>query len=290
MDQIAGGHNERLDDAVAGIARNSPGRYALATGEAAAERLHILHSLYGPGTRQVLLRAGLQPGMRVADLGCGVGMVTELLVELVGLYGHVVGVDSSPAQLAQTRVKLGGGTKNLSLVSASATETGLAPDSFDLVYCRFLLMHVPQPEQALREMLRLLKPGGILVCEDGDLTAAGSHPPSALDAFADLWGRLGPKRGVDYTLGRRLFQLVLAAGFPSPEISFNQPVEARGVGKRLLLLSIIEAAQAFIDEGLITLEELDRTLDEMRLATGDDAIVALMPRMSQIWARKPLAH
>jgi hypothetical protein len=51
--------------------------YVLATGEAAAYRLSILHGLYGPGTRRVLLEAGLRSGMRVADLGCGVGMVTE---------------------------------------------------------------------------------------------------------------------------------------------------------------------------------------------------------------------
>jgi tRNA A58 N-methylase Trm61 len=74
--------------------------YALATGTAATHRLRVLHSLYGPGARRVLLRAGLQPGMRVADLGCGVGTVTALLAELVGPTGHVIGVDASGEQIA----------------------------------------------------------------------------------------------------------------------------------------------------------------------------------------------
>src|SRR5262245_13197863 len=52
---------------------SAPGAYALATGAAAGHRLRMLHELYGPGTRRVLLDAGLRPGMRVADLGCGVG-------------------------------------------------------------------------------------------------------------------------------------------------------------------------------------------------------------------------
>src|SRR5215469_7979008 len=82
------------------------GKYALATGEAAAYRLGILHDLYGPGTRRVLLEAGLRRGMRVADLGCGVGMVTALLADLVGPTGSVVGIDSSAAQLAQARERL----------------------------------------------------------------------------------------------------------------------------------------------------------------------------------------
>src|SRR5262249_23204524 len=124
---------------------------------------------------------------------------------------------------------------------------------------------------------------------DGDLTSAGSEPPSALGAFADLWGRLGPERGVDYTLGRRLFHMVHAAGFLAPEITFNQPVLARGENKRLLELSVAEAGPAFVDAGLITAEELERTLVEMRRLSADGTVLALMPRMAQVWARKPAA-
>jgi SAM-dependent methyltransferase len=225
--------------------------------------------------------------MRVADFGCGVGMVTALLAELVGPEGHVVGIDASAAQLAQARELLNGGAASTRFVEASATDTGLPHGSFDLVYCRFLLLHLPEPERALREMRALLKPNGILVCEDGDLTTSGSEPPSVFGAFADLWGRLGPTRGVDYTLGRHLFHMVLAAGFPEPEVAFNQPVVARGEHKRLLELSVEEAGPAFVDAGLITAEELDRTLAEMRRLNADGSILALMPRMAQVWATKP---
>ena len=265
---------------------HSKGEYVLATGSAAANRLRILHSLYGPGARRVLLQAGLKPGMRVADLGCGVGMVTTLMAELVGPTGHVVGVDFSGAQITQARKLLPPGFSNVSFVEASATDTGLPHESFDLVYCRFLLIHLTEPEKALREMRNLLKPGGILVCEDGDLTSAGSEPPTALNAFSDLFSRLGPTWGVDYTLGRRLFQMVLAADFSTPEITYNQPVAARGENKRLLELSLAEAGSSLVAAGLITSEELDRTLVEMRRIAEDETVIAMMPRMSQVWARK----
>jgi SAM-dependent methyltransferase len=225
--------------------------------------------------------------MRVADFGCGVGLVTAFLAYYVGPRGHVVGIDSSGAQLAQARQRLDAGGLNATFVEASAADTGLPRGSFDLVFSRFLLIHLTEPERALREMFALLRPGGILVCEDGDLTASGSEPPSALDAFADLWGRLGPRRGLDYTLGRRLFQMVLAAGFPAPEISFNQPVAARGESKRLLELSVAEAGPAFVEAGLISAEELDCTLAEMRRLAGDGSVLAVMPRMTQVWATKP---
>jgi SAM-dependent methyltransferase len=264
----------------------SKGEYVLATGSAAANRLRILHSIYGPGARQLLIKAGIKPGMRVVDLGCGVGMVTQLLADLVGPTGKVFGVDFSGAQIEQARALLSKELKNVTFVQASATNTGLPRESFDLVYCRFLLIHLTEPELALREMYQLLKPNGLIACEDGDLTSAGSEPASRLQDFSTLFGRLGPKWGVDYTLGRRLFQMVLGANFSQAEIVFNQPVFAKGENKRLLELSVAEAGPAFVAAGLISNEELQHSLNEMRRLADDEKVLALMPRMSQVWARK----
>ena len=266
--------------------RNIKGEYVLATGSAAANRLRILHSVYGPGARQLLTSAGIKPGMRVADLGCGVGMVTQLLAELVGPTGEVVGVDFSGAQVEQGRKLLPEHVKNVTFVQASATETGLPRESFDLVYCRFLLIHLTDPESALREMYQLLKPNGVIAVEDGDLTSAGSEPASRLQDFSTLFGRLGPKWGVDYTLGRRLFQMVLGANFSEAEITFNQPVFAKGEKKRLLELSVAEAGASFVAAGLISQEELEDSVSQMRRLADDENVLAVMPRMSQVWARK----
>jgi len=265
---------------------NARGDYVLATGTAAANRLRILHNVYGPGARELLLRAGIQRGMSVVDLGCGVGMTTQLLAELVGPTGEVVGVDYSAAQVEQARALLPPGLSNVRFVEASATDTGLHREAFDVVYCRFLLIHLRDPESALREMHGLLKPEGIMAIEDGDLTSASSEPRSKLEEFSNLFGALGPKWGVDYTLGRRLFHLVLNAKFSQVEISFNQPVFAKGENKRLLELSVAEAGPSFVAAGLISPEELETSLQEMRRLADDEKVLALMPRMSQVWARK----
>src|ERR1700748_3335035 len=118
------------------------GAYSLATGEAAVTRLSALHRIHSPAGRRILLQAGLQPGMKVADLGCGVGATTRTLAEMVGPTGHVTGIDLSAAQLEQGR-KLchAEGMTNTTFLEASATATGLPRGSFDLVYCRFLLLH-----------------------------------------------------------------------------------------------------------------------------------------------------
>lgn len=71
----------------------STGEYSLATGEAAVRRLTALHRVYSPTGRRILLRAGLQPGMAVADFGCGVGATTRTLAEMGGPRG------ASPASI-----------------------------------------------------------------------------------------------------------------------------------------------------------------------------------------------
>src|SRR5690242_20187067 len=128
--------------ATAAIAGSMPrnAEYVLASGANAVGRLFLLHNVYGPVGRRLLLRAGLKPGMRVADFGCGVGAVTRMLGEMVGSAGSVTGVDFSSEQVDQAihicKIR---GLANIDFRVADACRTGLPKESFDLVYCRFLL-------------------------------------------------------------------------------------------------------------------------------------------------------
>jgi SAM-dependent methyltransferase len=274
-------------DAVASRSRSTEGEYALATGAAAVRRLLVLHNIYSPVGRRVLLQAGLKPGMQAADFGCGVGAVTRMLAEMVGPAGTILGIDANAAQLEQARqiCKIGG-VANVSFLTADACATGLPRESFDLVYCRFLLLHLPDPAACLREMRDVLRPGGLLVVEDGDIATATSVPPTALNAFAELFTRLGPTRGLNYSLASKLFHLVKVAGFSDPEIEIHQPAMSRGDIGLLLKWSVEEAGPAFVGAGLITSSQLERILADMQAAAEDRDVLALAPRMSLVWARK----
>jgi len=263
------------------------GEYALASGAAAVERLFVLHSIYSPAGRRLLLQAGLKPGMHVADFGCGVGAVTRMIGEMVGPTGSVTGVDVSAEQTQQASVICKQASlRNVKFHTADACATGLPRHSFDLVYCRFLLLHLPDPAGCLREMHDLLKPGGILVVEDGDLASATSVPPTALNAFADLFSRLGPVRGVNYSLANNLYHMVKDAGFVDPRIEIHQPAGCRDHNGVLLTSSVAEAGPAFVSAGLITRRELDLTLAEMAAAANNPDVLVLSPRMSVVWAQK----
>jgi SAM-dependent methyltransferase len=210
-----------------------------------------------------------------------------MLAEMVGPAGRVLGIDANAAQLMQARdICRSSGCANVSFLKADACASGLPRESFDLVYCRFLLLHLPDPAACLREMRALLKPGGMLVVEDGDLATAQSLPPTALNAFADLFSRLGPTRGLNYSLASDLYHLVKAVGFSDPAIEIHQPAMARGDNGILLKWSVEEAGPAFVAAGLITAEELIQILADMQTAADDDDVLVLAPRMSIVWARK----
>lgn len=262
--------------------------YVLATGEEGAYRLRIVNSVHGADTEAFLRRAGLTAGLRVADIGCGIGTISCWMAAQVGSAGSVTGVDVSAGQVEQAvKNAAAAGLTNTHFCHASAYETGLEREAFDLVYCRFVLMHLERPLDALREMRSLLKPGGILACEDGDFTSPFSDPPSdAFDRCFELYRAIGERRGQNFLMGRHLFRLVHEAGFARADATIAQPVFVRGDAKRLPEWTLEECAPALRDAGLSTDEEIARLITEMRAFAADETTLFAMARMTQVTSRK----
>jgi hypothetical protein len=135
-------------------------------------------------------------------------------------------------------------------------------------------------------MIAVLKPGGILMIEDGDLASATSVPKSAMDAFADLFGRLGESRGLNYSVANDLYHLVKDAGFTDAKLEMHQPAILEGPNRVFLKWSVEEAGPSLLNAGILNLDELARTLAQMQEVVENPEVVILAPRMSQVWARK----
>jgi trans-aconitate 2-methyltransferase len=88
-----------------------------------------------------LEQAGMEPGQRVLEIGCGIGTLTQLLVEAVGARGHVTAVDISPRSVETARQRIGA-SPNLELVAADVVETVL-PGRFDVVVLPDVIEHIP---------------------------------------------------------------------------------------------------------------------------------------------------
>jgi len=182
--------------------------YILARGEKAVFRLNVLERIFGPATRHLLSAAGLRSGMRVAEIGCGIGITARWVSTQVNPGGSVTGVDSNSEQLHIAEKSAASGTTNLSFRDGNAYETGLPRDAFDLVYSRFLLCHLADPAKALAEMSSLLKRSGILVCEDHDDGGIFTEPPTqAYKRLVEISDAVNRCHGLDSHIGLKLPRL-----------------------------------------------------------------------------------
>jgi len=113
---------------------------------------------------ELLASASLSPGQRVLDVACGTGLVAFDAARAVGSGGRVLGIDLSGQMIeAASRRARAGQSSNVSFARMDAETLDLPDASFDIVLCALGLMYMPDPERALREMRRVLRPGGRLV-------------------------------------------------------------------------------------------------------------------------------
>ncbi len=114
-----------------------------------------------PAQTRMLELAALRPGERVLDVACGSGLVTFRAAEAVGGQGHVVGTDISGDMVELSRRNAAErGVTNASFERMDAEQLELPDESFDAALCGLGLMYVPDPQRALEEQRRVLKPGG----------------------------------------------------------------------------------------------------------------------------------
>ncbi|HEV8360967.1 MAG TPA: class I SAM-dependent methyltransferase [Candidatus Thermoplasmatota archaeon] len=112
-------------------------------------------------TDVVVAASGARPGARVLDVACGPGHIAFALAKVVGPSGRVTASDLVPAMVeGAQRLARARGVANVDFREADADALPFADASFDVVTCSHGVMFFPQPEKALREMRRVLRPGG----------------------------------------------------------------------------------------------------------------------------------
>lgn len=131
---------------------------------AAADYEALWQAPLADAQQALLARAALAPGERVLDVACGTGIVAFAAARAVGAGGAVLGVDLSGAmvEVAQRRATAQG-IPNARFARRDAEQLELPDASQDVVLCALGLMYLPDPERALREMRRVLRPGGRVV-------------------------------------------------------------------------------------------------------------------------------
>ena len=178
-------------------------------------RLHAMNAIINP---PLLRELHLRGGERILDIGSGLGQFTRAMARAAGKAARVVGVERDPRQLAEARrlAEEAGESGLVDLREGDALDLPLEdPEwgSFDLVHARFLLEHLPDPERAVRAMVRATCPGGRIVLADDDHPLLRAWPE--IPGFAALWSAYQEafrRLGTDPEIGRRLVALLHEAG------------------------------------------------------------------------------
>jgi SAM-dependent methyltransferase len=265
------------------------------------ERLRRQSDLYEPFTRRLLLRAGIEPGMRVLDVGCGPGDVSFLLSELVGAGGSVIGIERDEQALERARRRAAESElHNIEFVPGDFRDVEPDGRPFDALVGRLVLMYQADPAEAVRSAARHVRPGGVVVFAEMCLLMGsvrpersfGSWPPTPASEQLSGWiheafGRLGTQP----EMGLRLPATFAQAGLlPSLDldtevaIAAGEDVIAHTVDLARSLLPAILAA------GIATEEEvdIDTLAERLRADSGPAGRVGCWPMVVGAVASKPL--
>jgi SAM-dependent methyltransferase len=197
------------------------GEYVFGHADRELARLIAQATVFRPSMDALLRSAGIGPGLRVLDAGCGAGDVSFLVAELVGPEGQVVGVDRSAAVLATAHSRLAA----LHLPQVTFLESDLdvvTPDGvFDAVVGRQVLAYVANPVAVLTRLASFVRPGGLVVFQEPDVVAR-AWPP--LPLYAQCWQwviDVAHATGARADMGMRLLTTFVDAGLPAPQVRMD---------------------------------------------------------------------
>ncbi|MEH3143694.1 MAG: class I SAM-dependent methyltransferase [Mycobacterium kyogaense] len=265
--------------------------YVLGSDDAEIERLQGQAAIIAEPTDVLFRRGGLEAGMRVLDLGSGPGDVSFLVADIVGGEGSVLGLEQDPAQLAVAEARRDRiGFDNVEFAQGDA-RTFVSDEPFDAVVCRLLLMHLPDAVDVLAHHQRNLRPEGVFVAVDYDMTGSRAVPEVDLFTRVGAWIQAGFGHAhADPTVGMRFPVLFDQAGYTDVGTLGLQvyfPPQAREAAG--YVVDVVRALEdAIVASGVVTAEELDiSTLDERLVAAiADRGAVWTMPTIVGGWGRR----
>jgi ubiquinone/menaquinone biosynthesis C-methylase UbiE len=156
----------------------------------------------------------LTPGLDLLDVGCGPGTITLDLAARVAP-GRVVGIDRADEVIAQAEaLRAERGVETVGFATGDVYELDFDDASFDVVHAHQVLQHLREPIAALRELRRVLRPGGTLAVRDSDYAAFVWAPRDPrLDRWNELYHAITARNGAEADAGRYLLGWAQAAGF-----------------------------------------------------------------------------
>lgn len=264
------------------------GNYIISGGIEGKKRLHILSDILEPYTKPLLHNNGLIKGASFFDVGCGGGGVTLMAAKMVGDTGRVTAIDFDEEIISLDKKDAKNRhIKNTSYHAQSAYEINYS-NEFDIVYSRFLLSHLQEPQLVLNNMLRSAKPGGRIVVEDIQFSGHFCHPAcNAFEQYLSLFTATAQQRGQNANIGPHLVSMFKTAGIQQINFDVIQPAFNAGPGKQMAYITMDKIKSAVISEGLVDAKTVNTILKELEAFTIDESSIISLPRIFRVWGIKP---
>ena len=227
-----------------------------------------------PRMEPLLSGAGIAPGQRIVDFGCGPGMLALELARRVGPEGRVHAVDLNPEFCERTRQNAAreGVAERISVHRASDDRLSLEVASVDRVICKNVLEYVDDPVVTLRDFRRCLAPGGRVHAIDSDWGMLAVEPLGA-ERIADLFAAASHAYKTPL-IGRKLYGLMRAAGFANVRVEVVTGVDTRGT----LSPIVFNMAQYARSSGNLEGSVVDCLLDDLKRALKDGSYLLALPQ------------
>lgn len=164
----------------------------------------------------------VNPGLKLLDVGAGSGTITASLAKYIP-QGSLVATDISDEVLARAEsFARAAGATNVTCQKADIYNLPFPNASFDVTHASQVLCHLSRPEEALAEMMRVTKPGGVVACRESDLRTVCVWPdlPEIMQTY-DLIARVMEQGGGHGKGGRQLVSWAMRAGIPRDHIKFS---------------------------------------------------------------------
>jgi len=208
-----------------------PSEYVLGTGTDESIRLGLQHRLWSASAHHLWERCGIRPGMTVMDVGCGPGHATMDLAQLVGPTGRVIAIDESASFLKQLNDEVKSRRLlNVERILGDVQELDKALPGrggyIDLAYARWVFCFLRQPEDVVRHLARLVRPGGRVAVQDYFNYESMTLAPKR-EIFSKVIAAVGASwrsQGGDPDIMGRLPAMFARHGFAVESIECNQRV------------------------------------------------------------------
>jgi SAM-dependent methyltransferase len=264
------------------VQTNGTGYVFASSSREAETRFAALSTIYDRGTVRHLEDLGVGSGWHCLEIGGGSGTIAKWLADRVGSTGHVLTTDLDTRFLEPLK------GPNLAVCRHNIGTDPLPESAFDLIHTRLVLIHVPERDAALAQIISSLKPGGWLLMEEYDSCSMLPDPvanpaETVLETHLAML-RLLEDNGVNRRYGRLLPGLLRARGLSSVGTEAQLFMWQGGsVGIAMMRANLEQLRETMIEQNYITRQEFERDLAQL-----DDPDL-LMPSsiLWSVWGRRP---